>query len=160
MVRCVSTTKTIIPLTHLSPSFVQVFFCLFAYSGFDFYRFGKSNAMYMTWLVAGILAVELIHGKATDYFWASVNRGRTFDTVDWSKFKSVDEEEEEEEEGLYSSACIQAVSLLLASVTALITLFCRSLTFFVTPLAEEEEENEADEEEEEEEKEDSDDEEE
>ncbi len=87
--------------------------------------------MYMTWLVAGILAVELIHGKATDYFWASVNRGRTFDTVDWSKFKSIDEEEEEEEEeGLYS-AYIQAVSLLLASVTVLITLFCRSLTLFL-----------------------------
>jgi hypothetical protein len=129
MVRCVS-IKGIIPPTLLSPLSLQPFF-FWVYSGFDYNRFGKSNAMYMTWLVAGILAVELIHGKATDYFWASVNRGRTFDTVDWSKFKSIDEEEEEEEEeGLYS-AYIQAVSLLLASVTVLITLFCRSLTLFL-----------------------------
>jgi hypothetical protein len=58
--------------------------------------------MYMTWIVAGILVVELVHGKATDFVWSSVNHGRTFDTVDWSKFKSEEEEEEEEEEGLYS----------------------------------------------------------
>lgn len=61
-----------------------------------FLRFAKSNAMYMTWIVAGVLATELIYGKATDFVWASVNRGRTFDTVDWTKFKT---EEEEEEEG-------------------------------------------------------------
>jgi hypothetical protein len=57
--------------------------------------------MYMTWIVAGVLATELIHGKATDFIWASVNRGRTFDTVDWTKFKT--EEEEEEEEGSCSN---------------------------------------------------------
>jgi len=60
--------------------------------------FAKSNAMYMTWIVAGVLATELIYGKATDFVWASVNRGRTFDTVDWTKFKTEEEEEEEVEE--------------------------------------------------------------
>lgn len=91
----------------------------------NFYRFGKSNAMYMTWLVAGILAVELIHGKATDYIWASVNRGRTYDTVDWSKFKSLDDEEEEE--GWYCIICI--ISNFGFSVTVFcITFFCRVCT--------------------------------
>ena len=54
--------------------------------------------MYATWLVGGIIVVEGITGVATDAFWNSMNRGRTFDTVDWSKFKSEDDENQEEEE--------------------------------------------------------------
>merc|ERR1712038_730625 len=71
--------------------------------------FGKSNSAYMTWIVLGVLAAELVTGTATDIVWNSVNSGRTYDSVDWSKFKVDDdddddddeeeEEEEEEEEG-------------------------------------------------------------
>jgi len=60
--------------------------------------FGKSTVGYATWLVAGILVAEGLTGAVTDGVWNSVNAGRTYQTVDWSKFKSGDDEEEEEEE--------------------------------------------------------------
>ena len=60
--------------------------------------FGKSTIGYATWLVTGIIVAEGLTGMFTDSIWNSVNKGRTFDSVDWSKFKSADDEEEEEEE--------------------------------------------------------------
>ena len=60
--------------------------------------FGKSAIGYATWLVAGILVAEGLTGAVTDGVWNSVNAGRTYQTVDWSKFKSGDDDEEEEEE--------------------------------------------------------------
>ena len=60
--------------------------------------FGKSTIGYITWIVAGIIAAEAVTGAVTDGVWNSVNHGRTFQTVDWSKFKTDDDEEEEEEE--------------------------------------------------------------
>jgi hypothetical protein len=48
--------------------------------------------------VAGIIAAEAVTGAVTDGVWNSVNHGRTFQTTDWSKFKTDEEEEEEEEE--------------------------------------------------------------
>jgi hypothetical protein len=59
--------------------------------------FGKSTIGYATWLVAGIIVAEGITGTLSEAVWNSVNNGRTFQTVDWSKFKSDDDEEEEEE---------------------------------------------------------------
>lgn len=59
--------------------------------------FGKSTIGYATWLVTGIIVAEALTGMVTDNIWNSVNKGRTFESVDWSKFKSADEEEEEEE---------------------------------------------------------------
>ena len=70
-----------------------------AYNIYYFCSFGKSNAAYITWIVGGVLIAEVVYGKATDAMWTSMNYGRTFDTVDWSKFKQETEEEEEEEEG-------------------------------------------------------------
>ncbi len=67
--------------------------------------FGKSTIGYATWLVAGILVAEGLTGVIGDGVWNTVNSGRTFDSVDWSKFKTDDddddeeEDEEEEEEG-------------------------------------------------------------
>jgi len=61
-------------------------------------RFGSSTAAYAGWIVIGILTAEVVYGKFTDVVWASVNKGRTFDSVDWSKFASADEEEEEEDD--------------------------------------------------------------
>ncbi|KAL3778667.1 hypothetical protein ACHAW5_000455 [Stephanodiscus triporus] len=60
--------------------------------------FGKSAIGYATWLVAGIIVAEGLTGAVTDGVWNSVNAGRTYQTVDWSKFKSGDDEGEEEEE--------------------------------------------------------------
>jgi len=60
--------------------------------------FGSSNAGYMSWLVIGILGTEVMTGFVTDTLWTSLNYGKTYETVDWSKFKSADDDEEEEEE--------------------------------------------------------------
>lgn len=59
--------------------------------------FGKSTIGYATWMVAGIVVAEGITGFMGDAVWNSVNRGRTFETVDWSKFASDDDDEEEGE---------------------------------------------------------------
>ena len=70
---------------------------------YNFNIFGKSTIGYATWLVAGIIVAEGITGTLSDSVWNSVNAGRTFETVDWTKFVSDDddddEDEEEEEEG-------------------------------------------------------------
>jgi hypothetical protein len=60
--------------------------------------FGKSNAAYASWLVIGILVAEAFTGAATNALWNSVNYGKTYETVDWTKFKTDDDEEEEKEE--------------------------------------------------------------
>ena len=60
--------------------------------------FGKSTIGYATWLVAGIVVAEGITGTLSDSVWNSVNAGRTFETVDWTKFQSDDDDEDDEEE--------------------------------------------------------------
>merc|ERR1712071_695573 len=68
--------------------------------------FGSSTAGYVMWIVGGVLVSEFITGTVTDVAWNSANKGRTYDSVDWTKFIVEDddddedeEEEEEEEEG-------------------------------------------------------------
>ena len=60
--------------------------------------FGKSTIGYATWLVAGILVAEGLTGVIGDGVWNTVNSGRTFDSVDWSKFKTDDDDDDEEED--------------------------------------------------------------
>ena len=52
----------------------------------------------MTWIVFGVLVTEGITGFGTDALWNSANKGRTYDSVDWSKFVVEDDDDEEEEE--------------------------------------------------------------
>jgi hypothetical protein len=56
--------------------------------------------MYATWLAGFIIVGEYATGTITDALWTANNYGKTYATVDWSKFDQFeDEEEEEEEEG-------------------------------------------------------------
>lgn len=60
--------------------------------------FGSTTAGYALWLVGGILAAEVITGAGTDIAWNAVNKGRTFESVDWTKFKSEDEDDDDDDE--------------------------------------------------------------
>jgi len=60
--------------------------------------FGKSNAAYITWIVAGVLIGEGITGFGINTMWASVNKGRTYDTIDWSKFAVEDDDDDEDDD--------------------------------------------------------------
>merc|ERR1711862_5127 len=60
--------------------------------------FGKSTIGYATWLVAGIIVAESLTGSFSDAVWNSVNHGRTYETVDWSKFKTDDDDEDDDDE--------------------------------------------------------------
>ncbi|CAM9925735.1 unnamed protein product [Phaeothamnion confervicola] len=61
-------------------------------------RVWKSNAGYITYIVVGAIALEMVYGKATDALWDSVNKGKQYKDIDWSKFKTEDDEDEEEQE--------------------------------------------------------------
>merc|ERR1719203_2722000 len=60
--------------------------------------FGHSSIGYATWLVGGILVSEGLTGWIGDGVWNSVNEGRTFGTVDWTKFKTDDDDDDEDED--------------------------------------------------------------
>lgn len=45
-----------------------------------------------------MLVAELITGSGVNALWNSVNRGRTYESVDWSKFVVEDDDKEEDEE--------------------------------------------------------------
>ncbi|KAL9187740.1 hypothetical protein ACHAXT_006118 [Thalassiosira profunda] len=60
--------------------------------------FGHSTIGYATWLVAGIIVAEGMTGALTDGVWNMANSGRTYETVDWSKFATDDDDDEDEDE--------------------------------------------------------------
>mmetsp|Transcript_32448 Transcript_32448/g.48918 ORF Transcript_32448/g.48918 Transcript_32448/m.48918 type:complete len:120 (-) Transcript_32448:181-540(-) len=60
--------------------------------------FGKSTAGYVSWIVIGVLVAEALTGATTDFVWNSINRGRTYESIDWSKFASEDDDDDEDDE--------------------------------------------------------------
>lgn len=60
--------------------------------------FGKSTIGYATWIVAGIVVSEGLTGAFSEAVWSTVNSGRTYESVDWSKFKTDDDDDDDEEE--------------------------------------------------------------
>lgn len=46
--------------------------------------------------MTGIIVSETMFGGITDGIWASKNKGKTYDTIDWSVFAEDDDDEEEE----------------------------------------------------------------
>ena len=60
--------------------------------------FGKSTIGYATWLIGGIIVAEGLTGVIGDGIWNSVNSGRTFETVDWSKFATDDDDDDDDED--------------------------------------------------------------
>ena len=53
----------------------------------------RGNLTYVTYILGGCIILEGIYGTVLDGFWNSVNHGRTYKTVDWTKFKTEDDEE-------------------------------------------------------------------
>lgn len=62
------------------------------------FRFGKSTALYASWLFMFIVVGEFMTGKLTDYAWTANNYGKTFATVDWSKFDNFEDEEGDDDD--------------------------------------------------------------
>merc|ERR1712157_506403 len=60
--------------------------------------FGKNNASYMLWIITGVVTFEFLTGTATDMAWDRLNAGKTYESVDWSKFKEDEEEEDDDED--------------------------------------------------------------
>lgn len=60
--------------------------------------FGSTTAGYAAWLALGIVVGELVTGAGSDMVWKASNHGRTFDTVDWSKFDPKDDDEDEDDD--------------------------------------------------------------
>ncbi|CCI48612.1 unnamed protein product [Albugo candida] len=60
--------------------------------------FMKRNMTYVTTIVIATIAAEAVYGTATDSFWETMNRGRLYHHVDWSKFKTEEDEDEDEED--------------------------------------------------------------
>lgn len=54
--------------------------------------------MYMAWMVSLIVVGEFVTGKITDNLWTMNNYGKTFETVDWSKFDEDDEEGDDDDD--------------------------------------------------------------
>ena len=73
-------------ITHLSPFSLSV----------D--SFGKSNVAYITWIVGGILVAEGFTGGMTDMLWSAANRGRLYESVDWTKFIVEDDDDDEDDD--------------------------------------------------------------
>jgi hypothetical protein len=74
----------------------RIFVILF--SSHDVNSFGKSSALYASWIMTLVVVGEFATGKLTDGLWTANNYGSTFTSADWSRFDPIEEDDEEEEE--------------------------------------------------------------
>ena len=58
----------------------------------------KSNIMYITYVVVGCVAIEVVYGSVTTSIWNNANQGKLFHQIDWTQFKSEDDEDDEDDE--------------------------------------------------------------
>ena len=58
----------------------------------------KSNIMYITYVVVGCVAIEVVYGSVTTSIWNNANQGKLFHQIDWTQFKSEDDEDEDDED--------------------------------------------------------------
>ena len=63
----------------------------------DVYSFGKSSAMYASWIMTLVAVSEFATGKLTDGLWTANNYGSTFTSANWSRFDPIEDEDEDEE---------------------------------------------------------------
>ena len=47
----------------------------------------KSNILYVTYIVAGCVVLEVFYGGITNGIWDAANKGKLYKQIDWSKFK-------------------------------------------------------------------------
>ena len=57
-----------------------------------------SNMKYLTFVVAGAIAIEFVYGFTADAIWDSANAGKLPTHVDWSQWAEEDEEEDDDDE--------------------------------------------------------------
>lgn len=58
----------------------------------------KKNVNFIMFILAGAVVMETVYGGIGNSLWTAVNYGKTYDTVDWSKFRSPLEDEEDEDD--------------------------------------------------------------
>jgi hypothetical protein len=56
----------------------------------------KKNISYIMYVLLGAIVLETFYGNIGNAVWNAANHGKTFETVDWSKFRSPLEDAEEE----------------------------------------------------------------
>ena len=57
------------------------------------YRLGaRKHSVYVVGIIVSAVVLEVAFGKVHAGLWASLNKGKTFESVDWTKWK-VEEEE-------------------------------------------------------------------
>ena len=56
------------------------------------------NFSYITFIVLGAITMETIYGGITTGLWKTMNRGKLYEDIDWTKFVEQEEEEEEDDE--------------------------------------------------------------
>ena len=60
--------------------------------------FMSSNVRYVSLIVAGAVVAEVTYGAVTDTIWETLNQGKLFHHVDWSKFDEAEDDDDDDDE--------------------------------------------------------------
>mmetsp|Transcript_31677 Transcript_31677/g.100610 ORF Transcript_31677/g.100610 Transcript_31677/m.100610 type:complete len:97 (+) Transcript_31677:260-550(+) len=59
----------------------------------------RSNITYVGYVVVGSVIMELLYGSVTEGMWNTMNSGKLYHQIDWSKWAfELDEEDEDEDD--------------------------------------------------------------